>query len=297
MRIACLACAATALTLATSACGSRAQQAGQGRENPPGPFAARVGDEVIAVRQVEALLVEARQSFRARKRVFPAQSDPYYADLRDEAVRYLVERTLREQLAEQLGVEFSGELDFDTYQAISASRKSGETVREALSRWRKVLEKRFDEVTYVSPYRPAEHRRSIPPELRTLPKPKASCDLKKGFYPYLVARAHGCLGSGDEDVSYDIPPCPEIPAGAVDDGFTDAEVSSGYADYVMDSAGQDFFEPLTTNREDLASVASGDGPECQPFVGEEEVSIGIRLGGRPPFSIPGPRPAQSPTRQ
>jgi hypothetical protein len=95
------------------------------------------------------------------------------------------------------------------------------------------------------------------------------------MYPYLVARAHGCLWPGGDDVTYSAPPCPEIPADAVDPGFTTAEIESSYEDYVTSGTrGHDFFEPLTTNREDHASEAVPEGPECQDFPGDSEVSVG-----------------------
>jgi hypothetical protein len=148
-------------------------------------------------------------------------------------------------------------------------------VREALTRKRKILDERFMEVTYAPSFEPAEQRRSVPPELRRLPKPKTSCDLKAGMYPYLEARAHGCLDPGDDDVKYFAPPCPEIPARTIDPGFTADELDSGYGEYVTSgTAGRDFFEPLTTNLEDLASEEDPEGPVCQPFPGYSMVSVG-----------------------
>jgi hypothetical protein len=277
-----IAIAAAALLLTATGCGARPETAGEPPDTRPSgePIAAKVGAELVTVRQVDALLDEARRSFHARGRNFPPESDPYYADLRDEAVRYLVERRLREQIAEQLGVDVSEAnrndlLDFETYRAISQSKQPDETMREALARWGEMLEEQFARVRYVPPYRPAEHRRSIPLELRRLPTPKARCDLKDGMYPYLVARAHGCLGPEDEDVTYSAPPCPEIPVDAVDHGFTTAEIASSYEEYVTSGTrSHDFFEPLTTNREDLASEADPEGPECQDFPGDSEVSVG-----------------------
>jgi hypothetical protein len=252
-----------------------------------GPIAAKVGGEFVTVEQVERLLAEAQPIFRKRGRVFPAKSDPYYADLRDEAVRYLVERSLREQMAEELGIDVDealrkDRLDVDTFRAVAKSKKGDETVREALARYRRLLEDEFAQVDYEAGYRPAQHRRSIAPELRKLPKSRAKCDLKAGMYPYFVARAHGCLGAGDFGVTYVFPPCPEIPARlTIDPGLTE----SGYADYVMSgTAEHDFFEQLTTNREDLASEENPEGPECQDFPGESEVSVGD-VGFR---SVPAP---------
>jgi hypothetical protein len=275
------------LALVASACGARSTAP----ETSDEPIAARVGDEIVTTGEVEALLAEARPVFRKRGRFFPAKSDPYYADLRDEAVRHLVELSLREQLGERLGIDVDesrrkDSLDVDTYLAIAKRREDGETVREALAGYRLELEDDFDEVTYAPGYRPAVHRRSIPPELRRPPRPKSKCDLKAGMYPYLVARAHGCLGAGDIDLRYLFPPCPEIPARlTIDPGLTNAEVESGYAEYAMSgTAEHDFFEPLTTNAEDLASEENPEGPECQGFPGESVVSVGD-VGFR---SVPAP---------
>ena len=254
-------------------------------------IAAEVGKDTVTVGEVEALLNEARPIFRKRGRVFPAEDDPYYADLRDEAVRYLVERRLREQMAEELGIDVSearrgDNLDVDTYREISDRRKDDETVREALARYRELLEGSFGRVEYAPGFEPAVHRRSIPPELRKLAKPKAKCDLEDGMYPFFVARAHGCLSPGDSNLKYIAPPCPEVPASEIDLGLTDGEVNSGYADYVMSgTAAHDFFEPLTTNKEELASEENPEGPECQSFPGESMVSVGD-VGFR---SIPAPR--------
>jgi hypothetical protein len=273
------------LILIASACGARSTQEEPSNE----PVAARVGDDVVRVDDIDALLAEARPIFRKRGRVFPARSDPYYADLRDEAVRYLVERTLREQLADRLGIDVDesrrkDSLDVEIYMAIAKLRDDGETVRQALARYRRELEDDFAEVTYAPGYLPAVHRRSMPPELRSPPEPKAKCDLKPGMYPYLRARAHGCLGAGDVDLTYMFPPCPEIPAGLIDPGFTEAEAESGYAEYTMSGTAQhDFFEPLTTDAEDLASEENPEGPECQDFP-SSQISVGD-VGFR---SLPGP---------
>jgi hypothetical protein len=266
------------LAVTCAACGVRSDTATNGE--PSEPIAAKVGTDVITVGEVERLLAEARPIFRKRGRLFPSKNDPYYADLRDEAVRFLVERALREQFAESIGLDLdesrgNDSLNVDTYRAISESKKEDETVREALTRNRKILEERFAKVTYAPGFEPANHRRSLPPELRRLLKPKASCDLKSGMYPYLEARVHGCLGPNDVDVKYFAPPCPEIPAGTIDPGLTAEEVDGGYADYATSgTAGHDFFEPLTTDREDLVSEEDPEGPVCQNFPGDPMVSVG-----------------------
>ena len=279
------------LAVTCAACGARSDTEANGKPKSSGPVAATVGTHVITVEEVDGLLAEARPIFRKRGRLFPAKNDPYYADLRDEAVRYLVERTLREQFAERIGLDVAasrrnGSLDADTYRAIAESKKEDETVREALARNRTILEERFAKVAYASGFEPADHRRSsLPPELRMLPKPRATCDLKPGMYPYLEARAHGCLPPSDDDVKYFAPPCPEIPAQRIDHGFTAEDLDSGYADYATSgTAGHDFFEPLTTNREDRMSEEDPEGPECQPFPGYSMTSVGD-VGFR---SVPAP---------
>src|SRR5437870_11340789 len=154
---------AVALALVVAGCGV------QKHSTPAAAEVALVGSDAVTGTQVAGLLDELRRSFKARGRVFPATTDPYYADLQDEAVRYLVERRLREQVAARLGIEISeGDVehslrpldasdrtfmrenglatdeqrrdardhlvDFETYRAIARSRKSGETVHEALAR-------------------------------------------------------------------------------------------------------------------------------------------------------------------
>jgi hypothetical protein len=269
------------LAVTCTACGAGSGTGVSGKHTEP--IAAKVGTDVITAAEVDNLLGEARTVFRERGRLFPAKNDPYYADLRDEAIRYLVESTIREQFAESIGLDVSeprrnDSLNADTYRAIAQTRQDDETVREALARNRRILEERFAKVTYAPGFEPAEHRRSVPPELRSLPKPKASCDLKAGTYPYLEARAHGCLDPRDDDVKYFAPQCPEIPARESDPGFTGftaEELDSGYGEYVTSgTAGRDFFEPLTTNLEDLASAKEPEGPVCQPFPGYSLVSVG-----------------------
>lgn len=281
-----LGIALCASALLAAGCGAHEGDDTDAPAAPAGPTVAQVGDDVVTAAEVEKLLDEGKRSFRARGRAFPPPGDPYYADLRDDAVRYLVESRLREQVAARLGVEAKGRaVDFETYRAVVRTRRPGETVREAFARWRGVLEERFERVVYAPGFRPAARRRSrVPPELRDLPVPRASCDLPDGMYRYLVARAHGCLDADYEQAltAEDLPPCPEIPVGW-DGGFTDAEVASGYADYVAGSGREiGFFEPLTTNVDDLALRARSEGPECAAFPIENLVSVGdAGIGSRP----------------
>src|SRR6059058_1066167 len=92
---------AVALALVAAGCGV------QKHSTPAAANVALVGSDAVTGSQVSGLLDELRRSFKARGRVFPAATDPYYADLGDEAVRYLVERRLREQVAARVGVEIS----------------------------------------------------------------------------------------------------------------------------------------------------------------------------------------------
>jgi hypothetical protein len=58
------------------------------------------------------------------------------------------------------------------------------------------------------------------------------------------------------------------------------------ADYATSgTAGHDFFEPLTTNREDRTSEEDPEGPVCQPFPGYSMISVGD-VGFR---SVPAPK--------
>ncbi len=92
-----LAPLALALPLA-AACGNDALSV-------PRSAIAVVGDRTITRADFEALIAQARNSYRSRKQAFPAEGTRAYGDLKTVAVRLLVERAQLEQKAPGLGVE------------------------------------------------------------------------------------------------------------------------------------------------------------------------------------------------
>jgi foldase protein PrsA len=80
---------------------------GCGHDAPSVPMSAIavVGDRTIARADFDALMDEARSSYRSRGRPFPAVGTAAYGRLKQLAVRLLVERAELEQKAPDLGVE------------------------------------------------------------------------------------------------------------------------------------------------------------------------------------------------
>ena len=77
---------------------------GHGTPSVPRSAIAVVGDRTIARAEFEALIAQARDSYRSRGRVFPAVGTRAYDELKRLAVRLLVERAQLEQKAPSLGV-------------------------------------------------------------------------------------------------------------------------------------------------------------------------------------------------
>src|SRR2546423_2399251 len=115
-------------------CGGQVGAPAAGAEGP----VAQVGARTIAVGDLEEVLREGRLSFEATGRPFPGTGSPYYLDLRDEGVRYLVERAARAQAAANLGVRVSDaevearlrELQHDGAWFDSTVRNAGLTMRQ-----------------------------------------------------------------------------------------------------------------------------------------------------------------------
>lgn len=84
--------------------------AGCGHDSPAVPASAIVvvGDRTIARVEFDALMAQSKDSYRRSGRTFPAPGTPAYAELRDSAVRLLVERAELEQKAPGLGVTVDG---------------------------------------------------------------------------------------------------------------------------------------------------------------------------------------------
>ena len=80
---------------------------GCGHDAPlvPRSAIAVVGDRTITRTEFEALIAQARDSYRNRKQAFPAENTRAYGNLKSLAVRLLVERAQLEQKAPGLGVD------------------------------------------------------------------------------------------------------------------------------------------------------------------------------------------------
>jgi hypothetical protein len=289
---------AIALALVASACGLRAEQATDPEVvKPAGPIVARIGEDAVTAGEVEALLDETRSSFRVRGRPFPGRGEPYYLDLRDQALRYLIERSANAQEAARLGVQVSEEeieqevakidpkdlrearrttgltiervradlrdrlLDRGVFKALVGRADETDNLEEPKSLWRERLESLLADVRYAPGWKPAEKLRSpTPPELQNLPKPRGPCDLKEGTFTFREAWAHGCAQEWGLSVpGADFAPCPEIP---IDDfvvaGFSGEESETGYDLWNMDD----------------------NAPSCQPYPSDR---ITVRTGRGPCF--------------
>jgi foldase protein PrsA len=91
--------AAAALVLVGTGCG------GDDEESVPSDAVAVVGDSEIPKAEFDALLAQAKASYKAQKRDFPKVGTREYTNLKDQAVAFLVQRTQFAQRAEQLDLE------------------------------------------------------------------------------------------------------------------------------------------------------------------------------------------------
>lgn len=288
------------LTLILAGCGAGPPSGSQssGAPDPANGDVATIGSDTISSADVDVLLQETALSFRALDRTFPQSGTPYYLDLRDQAVRYLVEQSAREQEADRLGARVeAADLDRELervdqkafrrtalrsaltmdrvstdihdwllrialFRAVVSQKQSGETNVEAMKRWERRVDEQIDATAYAPGWRPAQRLRSpIPPELQELPKAKGPCDLKNGTFTIREVAAHGCaqdFGLGMPGV--DGTPCGEIP---IDDfavaGLSEDPAYSAYESTLMDSAPSCVPYPSTTY-----TVQTGKGP-CFPY--------------------------------
>ncbi|HZB86288.1 MAG TPA: SurA N-terminal domain-containing protein, partial [Gaiellaceae bacterium] len=86
------------------ACGSDG-----GSDAVPSNAVAVVGDQSISKSEFDELITYAKRSYEAQKRPFPKVGTPEYVQLRDQAMRFLVQRTQFEVKAEELDVDVSDE--------------------------------------------------------------------------------------------------------------------------------------------------------------------------------------------
>jgi foldase protein PrsA len=86
------------LVLVAAGCG------GGDEEAVPDDAIAVVGDDEITKAEFDALIGQARAGYKTQKREFPKVGTPEYNNLKNQAVRYLVERAQFAQRAEELDV-------------------------------------------------------------------------------------------------------------------------------------------------------------------------------------------------
>ena len=99
MKISRLALLLSALVLALAGCG--------GDEDVPANAVAVVDGEEIAKSDFDALISQAKQSYKNQKRDFPAAGTQEYQTLRNQAVQFLVQREQFEQEAADMDVEIT----------------------------------------------------------------------------------------------------------------------------------------------------------------------------------------------
>lgn len=95
---------ALGLAVFAVACGSD-----DGTEAVPPDSVAIVGDQSIPKSEFDDLITYAKRSYDAQKRPFPKVGTPEYVQLRDQAMRFLVQRTQFEVKADDLDIDVSDE--------------------------------------------------------------------------------------------------------------------------------------------------------------------------------------------
>jgi parvulin-like peptidyl-prolyl isomerase len=84
------------------ACGSD-----DGPSSVPTNSVAVVGETTISKSEFDALIDYAKRSYKTQNRQFPKVGTPEYVQLRDQAMRFLVQRTQFEVKADELGIDVS----------------------------------------------------------------------------------------------------------------------------------------------------------------------------------------------
>jgi peptidyl-prolyl cis-trans isomerase C len=96
-----------ALGLAVFAVGCGSDDGGS--DSVPSNSVAVVGDQSIPKSEFDDLITYAKRSYDAQKRPFPKVGTPEYVQLRDQAMRFLVQRTQFEVKADDLDIDVSDE--------------------------------------------------------------------------------------------------------------------------------------------------------------------------------------------
>jgi foldase protein PrsA len=104
MRRATFAALLAGLALLAVACGTSSSSG-----DVPSNSVAVVGDRTITKSEYDELVKYAKRSYDAQKRPFPKVGTPEYAQIRDQAVRFLVQRAQFEVKANDLDVDVSDE--------------------------------------------------------------------------------------------------------------------------------------------------------------------------------------------
>jgi parvulin-like peptidyl-prolyl isomerase len=98
-----------ALTLALVLAGCGGGDEAKSPEDVPPDAIALVGEEPIPKAELDELMKEAEQGYKAQKRPFPKAGTPDYENLRSQAIAYLVQRSQYEQEADEMGIEVTDE--------------------------------------------------------------------------------------------------------------------------------------------------------------------------------------------
>ena len=80
-----------------------------GSDSVPSNSVAVVGDQSIPKSEFDDLITYAKRSYDAQKRPFPKVGTPEYVQLRDQAMRFLIQRTQFEVKADDLDIDVSDE--------------------------------------------------------------------------------------------------------------------------------------------------------------------------------------------
>jgi parvulin-like peptidyl-prolyl isomerase len=110
-----------ALTLALTLAGCGGGDEARSPDDVPPEAIALVGEEPIEKAELDKLMGEAEQGYKAQKRPFPKAGTPDYENLRSQAIAYLVQRSQYEQEADEMGIEVTDE---------EVDKKLGEVVNE-----------------------------------------------------------------------------------------------------------------------------------------------------------------------
>ncbi|MFL5972164.1 MAG: hypothetical protein ACJ750_07270 [Gaiellaceae bacterium] len=253
-------------------CGVASQPLSDGvSDGAKGNVVARLGESETTAEEVRGLLAETKRLW-IPGRPFPKVGSPYWLDLRDEAVSFLVQREARFQAAEdraldvteaeidsyvtagepyslaraasEQGMEMSWVrayvrdhlLDVELYEYVLAHAQTDNEQRRELSDLRRAIERAPTKATYAPGWKPARKRRSpIPPDLVNMPRQR-DCDLAPGMYTSVELIERGCAGgnTGMAVPGRDGEPCPEVPPDILSVGDFGEPVA--YDDYISEVA-------------------------------------------------------------